>query len=152
MKRYISGIFSNNSCTKRYRPKEQTSDLLLCSWWGRMDLNHPGTPVHKYGDAPRVPMRHACKARDRGVLCEYVAGSGTQREGMQRRSNASVFVNRGTWAVPTDLQSVKYACSQFFSVALSCSELHISCYLWGIQLFSVSLSFHQLCSAILTIY
>jgi len=41
-------------------------------------------------------MRHSRKARDRGVLAEYVAGSGTQREGMQRRSNASVFTKRGT--------------------------------------------------------
>jgi hypothetical protein len=40
-------------------------------------------------------MRHSRKARDRGVLAEYVAGSGTQREGMQRRSNASVFMKRG---------------------------------------------------------
>ena len=40
-------------------------------------------------------MRHSRKARDRGVLAECVAGSGTQREGMQRRSNASVFMKRG---------------------------------------------------------
>jgi hypothetical protein len=41
-------------------------------------------------------MRHSRKARDRGVLAEYVAGNGTQREGMQRRSNDSVFMKRGT--------------------------------------------------------
>jgi hypothetical protein len=40
-------------------------------------------------------MRHSRKARDRGVLAGYVAGSGTQREGMQRRWNASVFMKRG---------------------------------------------------------
>ena len=31
----------------------------------------------KYGQAPRVSGRRAGKARDRDVLCEYVAGSGT---------------------------------------------------------------------------
>jgi hypothetical protein len=41
-------------------------------------------------------MRHSRKARDRGVLAEYAAGSGTQREEMQRRWNASVFMKRGT--------------------------------------------------------
>jgi hypothetical protein len=41
-------------------------------------------------------MRHSRKARDRGVLAGYAAGSGTQWEGMQRRSNASVFMKRGT--------------------------------------------------------
>ena len=38
----------------------------------------------------------ARQARYRGVLAKYAAGSGTQREGMQRRSNASVFMKRGT--------------------------------------------------------
>src|SRR4030042_6296664 len=34
--------------------------------------------VYEYGNAPRASLRHARKARDRGVPCEYVAGSGTQ--------------------------------------------------------------------------
>jgi hypothetical protein len=41
-------------------------------------------------------MRHAGKARDRGELNEYIAGSGTQRAGMPRRSNAIVFMDRCT--------------------------------------------------------
>ena len=37
-------------------------------------------------------MRQACKARKRGVLALYAAGSGTQWAGMQRQLNARVFM------------------------------------------------------------
>jgi hypothetical protein len=110
-----------------------------------------GTPVHEYGEAPRASMRRSGKARDRGVLAEYVAGSGTQQEWMQRCSNASVFVNRGTMAEPTDLQSAKYACSWLMTVFLSCFELHKTCYFNILRLLSVVLGFPHLRSAILTI-
>ena len=77
----------------------------MAVWLGRVynvDLIHnivdeeTSVPSYKYGDAPRASVRHAGKARDLVVLSEYVAGSGTQQERMQRGSNAIVFVRRGT--------------------------------------------------------
>ena len=75
--------------------------VLMChKYMITVTVESTSTPLHKYGVAPRALMRHTRKARDRGVLGEYVAGSGTQRVGMQRRSNASVFMKRGTCLFP----------------------------------------------------
>jgi len=51
---------------------------------------------HKYGDAPRASKRRSGKARDRVRTPVVLRGSGTQPVWMQRRSNASVFMRRGT--------------------------------------------------------
>ena len=50
-----------------------------------------GIPFKKCGHASAGRAR---KARDRGVLALYVAGSGARRVGMRRRSNAGVFMER----------------------------------------------------------
>ena len=57
----------------------RTSHILLAFVNERMFpmslRTDPSVPLHEYGDAPRVPMRRARKARDRGVLAEYTSAS-----------------------------------------------------------------------------
>jgi len=53
-------------------------------------------PFRKYGDVSRPRMRPAREARERRQYRSYCRATATKRAGMQARSNATVFTERGT--------------------------------------------------------
>ena len=91
--RGVLAEYASGSATQRAGMQRRSNVIVFMD----RGTKYSGSQVRS---APRAPERHARRARVRGVLAEYAAGSGTQRAGMQGQPNAIVFMDWGTKGKP----------------------------------------------------